>query len=147
VSNAETVIVVLGSVFSDEETEIDKAFIERMIEALTPITAEDVVMTMRGSDDTFIGTYEGFAGLRAGWADWLDSFDRVRFQFEGVEQVGDNVLTYGRQIGTTRHGGVQLEQPSAAVWKFRDGLISQVEFHLDRERAAASARDPLSDEA
>jgi ketosteroid isomerase-like protein len=139
-SNAETVILALANVFSDEETEIDEAFVERMIEALAPITADDVVMTMRGSDDSFVGTYEGFDGLRDGWADWLESFDRVRFQFEGVEEFGDNVLTWGRQFGTTRHGGVEIEQPSAAVWKFRDGLIGQVEFHLDREKASASAR-------
>ena len=59
-----------------------------------------------------------------------------------VEEIGDNVLTLARQIGTTRHGGVELEQPSAAVWKFRDGKIVRVEFHLDRDLAQASAREP-----
>ena len=41
------------------------------------------------------------------------------------------------------HGGVVVQQPSATLWKFRDGLIHRVEFHLDREQALASAREPL----
>ncbi len=57
---------------------------------------------------------------------------------EAVEEVGENVLTLVNQVGTTRHG-VEVEQPSAAVWKFRDGLLARVEFHLDRERARESA--------
>jgi ketosteroid isomerase-like protein len=46
-----------------------------------------------------------------------------------------------RQIGTTRHGGVEIAQPSAAVWKFRDGRLVRLEFHLDREEAMASAAE------
>ena len=46
-----------------------------------------------------------------------------------------------RQIGTTRHG-VEMIQPSAAVWKFADGLIVRIEFHLDRDEAVASAERP-----
>ena len=138
-SKEETLLAALSSVFSDSETEIDAALVERMIEALRPLTAEDVVMVMRGSDDAFVGTYEGFDGLREGWADWLESFDRIRFEIEAVDVVGDNVLTLGRQIGTTQ--GVDLEQPSAAVWKFREGLIARIEFHLDRAQAVASAAE------
>ena len=138
-SKEDALLAALSSVFSDSETEIDAALVERMIEALRPLTAEDVVMVMRGSDDAFVGTYEGFDGLREGWADWLESFDRVRFEIEAVDVLGDNVITLGRQIGTTQ--GVDLEQPSAAVWKFRDGLIARMVFHLDRAQAVASAAE------
>jgi ketosteroid isomerase-like protein len=141
-SNAERLLEALASVFADDETEIDAALIDRMIEALRPITAPDVVMIMRGSDDTFVGTYEGFDGLRQGWEDWLESFERVRFQVEDVEQIGDNVLTLGHQVGTTQ--GVELEQPSAALWKFREGLLGRVEFHLDRDVARSSAEEQLA---
>ena len=138
-SKEDALLAALSSVFSDSETEIDAALVERMIEALRPLTTEYVVMVMRGSDDAFVGTYEGFDGLREGWADWLESFDRVRFEIEAVDVLGDNVITLGRQIGTTQ--GVDLEQPSAAVWKFRDGLIARIEFHLDRAQAVASAAE------
>jgi ketosteroid isomerase-like protein len=110
-----------------------------MAEALRPISAPDVVMEMRGSDDSFVGVHEGPDGLREGWVDWLETFDHVRLEFESQEVHGENVLTYVMQRGVTRHGGVEVEQPSAAVWKFRDGAIWKIEFHLDREKALASA--------
>src|SRR3954451_16824583 len=137
--NSETDIRVLGDVFADEETEVDEALIERMIAAIGKIAAADFVMRMYGSDDTFVGTHMGAAGGREGWADWLEAFDRVRFQFESIEDIGENVLTMATQIGTTRTGGVEIEQASAAVWKFRDGKLKETEFHLDRDKARSSA--------
>lgn len=140
--NADTVIRALGEVFSDEEVEVDDALIDRMIAAIATIAADDFVMRMYGPDDIFVGTYEGTAGAREGFADWLDSFERLRFQVEGIEEIGDNVLTLARQIGTSRTGGVELEQPSAAVWKFRNGVVREAEFHLDRDKARSSAERP-----
>ena len=142
-TNAERLIQALGSVFSADEVEVSEALIGRMVDQLGPIAADDVVTEMVGTDDTFTGTWQGRDGMRAAWSDWLDTFSSVRFELEDFEQIGDNILTVGRQTGITRHGGVELEQPSAAVWKFRDGLLVKVEFHLDRDRARASAREPL----
>jgi ketosteroid isomerase-like protein len=141
-SNAERVVAALATVFTADEIEMDGDTIDRMIAALEPITSPDVVTVMTGSDAAFTGTFEGSDGLRAAWADWLDTFTSVRFEIENVEEIGGNVLTIGRQLGTTRHGGVAIEQASAAVWKFRDGLIVRVEFHLDRDKARASAAEP-----
>jgi ketosteroid isomerase-like protein len=141
--NAERLAGVTAGVVSVEAVAVDDALVDRLIEALRPITAPDVVTVMRGSDEMLMGTYEGLDGLREGWADWLGSFERVTLAIESLEEVGDNVLTLARQVGTTRHGGVEIEQPSAAVWKFRDGRLTRVEFHLDREAAMASAPEQL----
>jgi ketosteroid isomerase-like protein len=141
-SNAEPLMLALAAVFTDDEAEVDEAVVVRLAESLRPISSPKVVMEMSGSDDSFVGVYEGLDGIRAGWADWLESFERVRLRFEGFEEHGDNVITFVQQTGITRHGGVEVEQPSAAVWKFRDGLLAQVEFHLDREKAVASAEEP-----
>jgi ketosteroid isomerase-like protein len=142
-SNAERLMETLASVFGDGQMDIDAALIDRWIEALGPITADDVEMLMQGTDEAFVGRYEGFDGLRAGWADWLATFERVRLEIQSVEEIGDNVLTDARQIGVTRHGEVEIEQPSAAVWKFRHEQIARVEFHLDRDKARRSAEEPL----
>ena len=141
-SNADRLLQVLSTAFSESEIEVNAAVVERMTEALAPITAPDVVTVMAGPDVSFTATYEGPTGMRDAWADWLDSFASVRFEVEGVERVGDNVLTFGRQTGTARQGGLEIEQPSAAVWKFRDDLLQRIEFHLDRDRARDSAREP-----
>lgn len=142
-SNAERLIAVLSTVFPDGETEVDEALIERMTGALASITAPDLEVLMTGPDDSFANTHQGLDGLREAWADWLGAFGRIRFEVEGLEQIGDNVLTLGRQVGITLTGNVEIEQPSAAVWKFRGELIQRVEFHLDRDRALASVREPL----
>ena len=139
-SNAERLGAAIGPVFIGEETNVDEALIERMIEALAPITSADVVTVMAGPDDSFMSTYEGEAGIRAAWADWLETFAEMRFEVEDMEEIGDNVLTLGRQVGISRVAGVELVQPSAAVWKFRDGEVVRIEFHLDRDKAYESAR-------
>jgi ketosteroid isomerase-like protein len=141
-SNAEPLMLALATVFTDDEAAVDEAVVVRLAESLRPISSPDVVMEMSGSDDSFVGVYHGLDGIRAGWVDWLESFERVHMRFESFEEHGDNVITYVQQIGITRHGGVEVEQPSAAVWKFRDGAIYKVEFHLDREKALASAGEP-----
>jgi ketosteroid isomerase-like protein len=137
--NAERLIQVLGQAFAGGEIEMSGPVIDAWIDALAPITGEDFVTVMTGPDDTFTATHEGADGLREAWADWLETFGTVRFELQGIEEVGENVLTLGRQTGISRHG-VELVQPSAAVWKFRDGKLVQVEFHLDRDRAYESAR-------
>ena len=141
-SNTERLTEAMAHLLSDDGIEMDAGMIERMITALEPIADERMVMVMRGSDDSFVGTYEGFEEMRIGWADWLDSWERLRFRFAGLEDVGDNVLMSGSQVGITRHGGVEIEHPSAVVWKFRDGVIVRVEFHLDLDVARESAGAP-----
>lgn len=138
-SNAERLIEALGGIFAEGETDVDEAAIERMVVALEPLTAPEFSGVMSAMGTVERG-FEGTAGLQELWGDWLGTFERVRFEIVGVEQIGENVVTIARQVGTTRHG-VDVEQPSAAVWKFREGLLARVEFHLDRDAALASARD------
>ena len=140
-SNAEQISEVLGPIFVGGEKDVDGELIDEMVGALRPLTDPDLTCVMSGAEHVEL-TYEGLDGLRRAWGDWLEAFARVRFEVIDVEQVGENVVTLARQIGTTRHGGVEIEQPSAAVWKFRDDNIVRIEFHLDRERAAESAGRP-----
>lgn len=138
-SNAERLNGVLAEVFAEPETEVDEALIARMIDRLGPLAADEVTVEMVGAAD-FAATYEGIGGLREAWGDWLEAFAEVRFRIDEVRDVGANVLTEATQIGVTRHDGVEIEQPSAAVWKFRAGELYRVEFHLDRRAAERSAQ-------
>jgi hypothetical protein len=139
-SNADRLIVALGPLFADgSELEIDAPLIDAWIDALIPLSAQRFTALM--SSQTGIDQEFGDAeGLREGWKDWLAAFSEVKFEIEAVEEIGANVITVASQVATTRHG-VELEQPSAAVWKFNDqGRLYRVEFHLDREAALESAR-------
>jgi ketosteroid isomerase-like protein len=138
-SNAERLAALLGPIFSESTTVIDEALIERWAAAFEPLTTEDFRVVMSGAEG-FEGSYEGAGGLREAWRDWLQTFDPVTLEITSVEDVGDNVLTLARQVGISRRGGVEIEQPSAAVWKFRGDRLARLEFHLDREQAMRSAQ-------
>jgi ketosteroid isomerase-like protein len=138
VSNAERLIAILAPIFGDAEIVVDDALIDRIVTDVEPLTTEDLTVVMVGAEFVEL-TFEGIEGMRAAWSDWLEAFERVRFQIGSVEEVGENVVTLARQVGLSRHG-VEIEQPSAAVWKFRDGRLARVEFHLDAAAAARSAR-------
>ena len=69
----------------------------------------------------------------------------MRLEIEEVEEIGDNVVTFVNQVGHHPPRRVELEQPSAAVWKFRGGMLVRVEFHLDRDvRSRARPRSSSS---
>ena len=139
-SNAERLMNVLAPIFGAGELEVSDALIRRIGDALEPIRVDEITGVMMG-DSTFSTEFEGRQGLEDTWADWLETFTTVTLEMEAIEEMGDNVVIFVKQVGTTRQG-VEVEQPSAAVWKFRDGLIVRIEFHLDRERARESANVP-----
>jgi ketosteroid isomerase-like protein len=140
-SNAERLMAVLAPIFGSGELDVDRALLDEIGDSLGAISVDEITGAMT-ADSSFSTEFEGREGLQATWADWLDTFSRVTLEMEAVEEVGDNVLTFVNQVGTTRYG-VEVEQPSAAVWKFRDGMLARVEFHLDRDQARASAQEPL----
>jgi ketosteroid isomerase-like protein len=140
-SNAERLMTALAPIFGEGELEVDEALISRIGDSLDAISVEEITGCMNG-DSTFSTEFQGRDGLLSTWSDWLETFTNVTLEMEAVEEIGDNVLTLVKQIGTTRHG-VDVEQPSAAVWKFRDGRLARVEFHLDRDRARESAQHPV----
>ena len=138
-SNTDRLMAALAPIFGRGELDVDEALIERIGDSLDEIRGDEISGEMT-ADSSFSTEFHGRDGLEATWADWLETFQRVTLELEEVFETGENVVTFVNQIGTTRHG-VAVEQPSAAVWKFRDGKLVRIEFHLDRERARASASD------
>jgi ketosteroid isomerase-like protein len=138
-TNAERVMRAIGPIFAEAAGDVDDGLITRVGVALEDLTSDELTGEMT-ADSSFSTEFEGREGLRDAWAEWLSAFSQVRIEIEEVVEIGANVVTLVNQVGTTRHG-VEISQASAAVWKFRDGLIVRIEFHLDPERALASARE------
>jgi ketosteroid isomerase-like protein len=136
--NSERLIGAIADVFAGPEAVVDEGVVDRLIEAVAPLADPDFTCAMVAFDVE--REFAGPEGIRAAWSDWLEAYAELRFRVEGVQDVGDNVVMTATQIGVTRHEAVTIEQPSAAVWKFRDGRIQRVEFHLDREQARRSAQ-------
>jgi len=78
-------------------------------------------------------------GFRDAWLDWTSPFESFRIDLERVIDAGDRVVSIVRQVGTTNTGGVEIEASAAAVWTIRDGKLTRVEFHLDKETALRAA--------
>jgi len=79
--------------------------------------------------------FNGITGLKRAWEEWGSTFSSVRAVAEEVIESEDAVVMFVQQIAVTRHGGVEIAQPSAMVWLFEEGGLRRVEFHLDRRAA------------
>jgi len=84
--------------------------------------------------------YEGVDGVANAWHDWGAAFASVRAEAEDLFRSEDAVVLFVNQIAVTRHGGVEMTQPSAMLWLFEDGLVARLEFHLDRTMALRAGR-------
>ena len=76
--------------------------------------------------------------------DQIESFMREWFgQWRGYRVIGDEfravgrdrVFVAGRQAGTGRHSGAEVESPAFTVWTFRDGKVVKLLAHYDRALA------------
>ena len=86
---------------------------------------------------------EGLDGYMAGWDDWLAPFESFHLEFEELVDAGDHVVVLVRQFATPKGATAALENPGAAVFRFREGKVERIEFHLDRDDAfRAAGLDP-----
>jgi ketosteroid isomerase-like protein len=80
-------------------------------------------------------SFDGVAGLRYLWLEWLTPWDSYRTEVEDVIDLGDNVLVlvrdFGRRAGDTR----EVADNAAAVWTIRDGKVARIAFWADRVTA------------
>ena len=137
-SNSERLMEAMGRAMGSLEPRIDEEMVERMAGAIESLATDDFTCGMMALDVT--QEFTGPEGVKAAWNDWLEAYSELIFKIKEVGDVGENVLMIVDQVGITRHGGVEVEQPSAAVWMFRDERLFRVEFHLDRRAAERAAR-------
>jgi SnoaL-like protein len=121
----------------------DEAGLERLREAMRELVEPDFECVMVGPD--YAGSrgdlaYRGIDGFIEAWREWSEAYESYKIEIgEIVGAPGGRVLTLGRQRGTTRTGGVDVEEDAASVWTIRDGRVARVEFHLDPDAARRAA--------
>ncbi|MEJ7876715.1 MAG: nuclear transport factor 2 family protein [Solirubrobacterales bacterium] len=106
-----------------------------LAEYLRLFAASSFVCAMVPTPPTPAIEYEGVDGVVSAWRDWGAAFASVRAEAEDLFRSEDATVLFVNQIAVTRHGGVEMTQPSAMLWVFEDGLVARLEFHLDREAA------------
>jgi ketosteroid isomerase-like protein len=82
--------------------------------------------------------FRGAEGFGEGWRDWLEPWSSYVVDVEDTRLAGEQVVSLVRIRARSRRDGVEVEHEAAAIWTLRDGLVTRVEFHLDREQALRS---------
>ena len=114
-----------------------------MLELLEGILAETAVA---GFEVAMVGAgqsrqYRGIEGLREAMGDWISPYTDYSVFLEAMREAPAGFLVPVRQVGRTRHGGVEVENLGATVIKVEDGRVVRIEFHLDRDVAERSAAE------
>ena len=83
--------------------------------------------------------YRGVGGLIEAWTDWASPYERYEMQVESIEEAGDRALVVIHQAATPTGATAAMENTAAALFTFRDGRLSSIEFHLDADLARREA--------
>jgi ketosteroid isomerase-like protein len=90
-------------------------------------------------------TYSGYAGIEEWMAEIDDQFDSWRVTIEEMEDLPDDrVLVVGDVHFRGRGSGVEFDQAIAWMFRFADGLVTEMTNFSDRESARNAAKSPAS---
>ena len=118
----------------------DDAQWERIDEIFDPNADVQFVTPDAGLMGGMAGPFRGGPGLRAGWREWLQPFQRFRIELLETRIAPDGrALLLATTFGTLRGSSVEVEQPSAVVYEARDGRIVAAVHYLEHEQALRDA--------
>ena len=109
---------------------------ERRFEDLLVLFHEEAVWDMRPFGVPGMATaFEGHAGLRRFFAEWLEAFPDSSIEVEDVEERGEWTLTLVLQMVSGGASGTPVPFRYAGIGHWRDGRLDLVENHSDLDRA------------
>jgi hypothetical protein len=118
---------------------------EELGAALGRIAAPDLVCMMVGGEPGPIAEYRGIEGVAGAWEDWLEPWGSYDLRLEEMVSADDAIVLLVRVRARTKLDDVEVEHAPAAVFFFRDEVLTRLEFHLDRRLAFAAAGLPQPD--
>ncbi|MGH2993997.1 MAG: nuclear transport factor 2 family protein [Solirubrobacterales bacterium] len=111
-----------------------------MAATLESVVDPEVEVERIGPEYTGEGvSYRGLRGFLEFWTDWLEPWESFSIETAEFLDAGDKVVQLARQTGRTESASAPIEGQGAAVMTFRDGTLTRIEFHLDRDRAMKAA--------
>jgi ketosteroid isomerase-like protein len=115
------------------------AFNTRDLEGWMADVTEDFEMESRFS--SVAGTiFRGRDGVVAWWSDLADAWDWMDLAFQDSADIGtDRTVLLATLRGVGQGSGMQLDEPIAQRWYWREGRLARIEY-LDRLEAEAIVR-------
>jgi ketosteroid isomerase-like protein len=112
-------------------------------EMVIEYSTEDVewvpaLVTTLGGD-----SFHGHEGLRRFLEDWENTWETFEVHPQEFRDLGNQVLALTRVHAKGRGSGVELDQPIAQIFDFRDGLIARGQTFLDHQEAIGVAEASL----
>jgi ketosteroid isomerase-like protein len=87
-----------------------------------------------GSDD-----YRGREGFLQWLEDWGQAWSDWRFHPEEFFDENDIVVIVGKMTAKGASSGVQIERQDALVYRFREGLVTRIDYYNNRAQALEDA--------
>jgi uncharacterized protein len=87
------------------------------------------------------GVYQGHAGARI-FFERLTQHINSTVTIERIIDAVEHVVIIGRTAGRVNATGAVYDVPLAHVWRVRDGLVTQIEFHIDTPVMLAALARP-----
>ena len=85
------------------------------------------------------GVFRGRDALHGPMSELAESFEDLRFDAEKfLEAPGGEIVVFVRAHGRGRGSGLQLDNPIAWVWTFRDGKAVRMVVYEERAEALAA---------
>ncbi len=133
-----------GSLFGEGSVIEGTEGIEQMIETIGGHIHPEFVTVMTSASTTPT-EWHGIEGFREALTDWISPYESFHLDIQKAILKDDKLVFLVRQVGTTKHAGVELVTESATIWWLEDGLIRQAVFYLDQKAALkAAGLDPGS---
>ncbi len=108
--------------------------------ALAAGIAPDFKCVAYGYLDVDGEAFDGLAGLRYLWREWLTPWESYRTEVEEITDLGDEVLVLVRDFGRRAVNAPEVAVSSAAIWTVRDLKVIQITFYADRAKALTDLR-------
>ncbi len=117
----------------------DPEWVELARAGLKPLLADDFEFVTVTQSVGMPGARKGLEGFFAIYRAYAEMWESYSLKPQQFVEVGDKVVVEAKISGTTRTGGVPLEQAVAAVYTFEGGRIRRIEEFSDLASAHAAA--------
>ena len=118
----------------------DPEWVESVRQGLAPLITSDFEFRSNRDSVGLPGERHGVEGFFAAYRAYAEMWQSYSLKPQRFVKVGDKVVVEAKIAGTTRTGGVSLEQQVAAVYTFEGGRIRRIEEFSDPADAYAAAR-------